>query len=99
MNVRHAAFVMHVGHWAGDPQCPGRPVNVIELDDVSVQVDVSDVRLLNSSACNKFHGCWSKRGSPRCHRTLQLASQELAEPGSVHIARFALTEASDTPLL
>ena len=20
-------------HWAGDPQCPGRPVNVIELED------------------------------------------------------------------
>ena len=49
INVRHAAFVMHVGHWAGDPQCPGPPVNVIELDDVSVQVDVSEVRLLNSS--------------------------------------------------
>ena len=51
------------GHWAGDPQCPGRPVNVIE-DEVqefepsqhtgtrqilSVQVDASDVRLLRTS--------------------------------------------------
>ena len=50
---------------AGDPQCPGRPVNVIELEDevqelepsqdagmrqiLSVQVDVSDVRLLRPS--------------------------------------------------
>ena len=46
------------GHQAGDPQCPGRPVNVIELEDevqelepiqdarkrqiLSVQADVSD---------------------------------------------------------
>ena len=53
------------GHWAGDPQCPGRPVNVIELEDkvqefernqdagmrqvLSVQVDVSHVRLLRPS--------------------------------------------------
>ena len=53
------------GHWARDPQCQGRPVNVIELEDevqefepnqdagtrqiLSVQVDVSDVRLLRPS--------------------------------------------------
>ena len=52
-------------HWAGDPQCPGRPVNVIELEDevqefepnqdagtrqiLTVEVDVSDVRLLRPS--------------------------------------------------
>ena len=50
---------------ARDPQCPGRPVNVIELEDevqefepnqdagtrqiLSVQVDVSDVRFLRPS--------------------------------------------------
>ena len=53
------------GSWAGDPQCQGRPVNVIELEDevqefelnqdagtrqiLSVQVDVSDVRFLRPS--------------------------------------------------
>ena len=30
-NVCHACG--QTGHWAGDPQCPGRPVNVIELED------------------------------------------------------------------
>ena len=67
---RKARSVCHAcgqtGHWAGDPQCPGRPVNVIELEDevrefepnqdagtrqiLSVQVDVSDVRFLRPSA-------------------------------------------------
>ena len=53
------------GQWAGDPQCPGRPVNMNELEDevqqfapnqdagmrqiLSVQVDVSTVRLLRPS--------------------------------------------------
>ena len=53
------------GRWAGDPQCPGLPVNVIEIEDevqefepnqdagtrqiLSVQVDVSDVRFLRPS--------------------------------------------------
>ena len=57
--------MVRLGHWAGDPQCPGRPVNVIELEDevqefepnqdagtrqiLSVQVDVSDVRFLRPS--------------------------------------------------
>ena len=64
LDKRKARSVCHAcgqtGHWAGDPQCPGRPVNVIELEDevqefepnqdagtrqiLSVQVDVSDVR-------------------------------------------------------
>ena len=55
----------HLGHWAGDPQCPGRPVNMIELEDevqefepnqdaetrqvLSVQVDDSEVRSLRPS--------------------------------------------------
>ena len=70
MDKRKARSVCHAcgqtGHWAGDPQCPGRPVNVIELEDevqefepsqdagtrqiLSAQVDVSDVRLLRPSA-------------------------------------------------
>ena len=37
LNKRKARSVCHAcgqtGHWAGDPQCPGRPVNVIELED------------------------------------------------------------------
>ena len=53
------------GHWAGDPPCPGRPVNLFELEDevqefesnqdagmrqvFSVQVDVAEVRSLRSS--------------------------------------------------
>ena len=52
-------------YWAGDPQCPGRLVNMIELEDqvqefepnqdagrrqiLSVQVDVSEVRSLRPS--------------------------------------------------
>ena len=67
-NEGHAASVMRVtrtGHWAGNPQCPLRPVNVIELEDevqefeqdqdagtrqiLSVQVDVSDVCFLRPS--------------------------------------------------
>ena len=59
-NVCHACN--QLGHFAGDPQCPGRPVNMIELEDevqefepnqdaetrqvLSVQVDVSEVRSL-----------------------------------------------------
>ena len=69
LDKRQARSVCHacgqLGHWAGDPQCPGRPVNVIELEDevqesepnqdagmrqvLSVQVDVPDVRLLQPS--------------------------------------------------
>ena len=69
LDKRKAHSVCHTcgqtGHWAGDPQCPGRPVNVIELEDevqefepsqdagtrqtLSVQVDVSDVRFLRPS--------------------------------------------------
>ena len=69
LDKRKARSVCHAcgqtGHWAGDPQCPGRPVNVIELEDevqefernqdagtrqiLSVQVDVSVVRLLRPS--------------------------------------------------
>ena len=69
LDKRKARSVCHAcgqtGHWAGDPQCPGRPVNVIEIEDevqefepnqdagtrqiLSVQVDVSDVRLLRPS--------------------------------------------------
>ena len=67
IHEKHAASVMRVARpdMAGDPQCPGRPVNVIELEDevqefepsqdtgtrqiLSVQVDVSDVRLLRPS--------------------------------------------------
>ena len=69
LDKRKARSVCHAcgqtGHWAGYPQRPGRPVNVIELEDevqefepnqdagtlqiLSVQVDVSDVRLLRPS--------------------------------------------------
>ena len=69
LDKRTARSVCHAcgqtGHWAGHPQCPGRPVTVIELEDevqefepsqdtgtrqiLSVQVDVSDVRLLRPS--------------------------------------------------
>ena len=69
LDKRKARSVCHAcgqtGHRAGDPQCPGRPVNVIELEDdvqefepnqdagtrqiLSVQVDVSDVRFLRPS--------------------------------------------------
>ena len=69
LDKRKARSVCHAcgqtGHWAGDPQCPGRPVNVIELEDevqefesiqdagtrqiLSEQVDVSDVRFLRPS--------------------------------------------------
>ena len=69
LDKRKARSVCHAWgqtrHWAGDPQCPGRPVNVIELEDevqefepnqdagtrqiLSVQVDVSDLRLLRPS--------------------------------------------------
>ena len=87
LDKRKARSVCHAcgqtGHWARDPQCPSRPVNVIELEDevqefepnqdagtrqiLSVQVDVSDVRLLRPSTrlvhCHEFHGCWSKRGA------------------------------------
>ena len=69
LDKRKARSVCHAcgqtGRWAGDPQCPGRPVNVIELEDevqefepsqdtgtrqiLSVQVDVSEVRLLRPS--------------------------------------------------
>ena len=69
LDKRKARSVCHAcgqtGHWPGDSQCPGRPVNVIELEDevhefepnqeagtrqiLSVQVDVSDVRLLRPS--------------------------------------------------
>ena len=91
LDKRKARSVCHAcgqtGHWAGDPQCPGRPVNVIELEDevqefepnqdtgtrqiLSVQVDVSDVRLLRPStrlvlAMNSMDV--GRRGSPRCHR-------------------------------
>ena len=64
LDKRKARSVCHAC-WAGDPQCPGRPVNVIELEDevqefepnqdtgtrqiLSVQVDVPDVRLLRPS--------------------------------------------------
>ena len=67
--------------WAGHPQCPDRPVDVIELEDavqefepnqdegmrqiLSVQVDVSDVRLLRPSTRCVIA---TKRRSPRCHR-------------------------------
>ena len=37
LDKRKASSVCHAcgqtGHWAGDPQCPGRLVNVIELED------------------------------------------------------------------
>ena len=66
---RKACRVCHacnqLGHWAGDPQCPGRHVDMIELEDevrefernqdtgmrqvLSVQVDVSEVRSLRPS--------------------------------------------------
>ena len=69
LDKRKARSICHAcgqtGHWAGDPQCPGRPVNVIELEDevqefepnqdagtrqiLSAQVDVSDVRFLRPS--------------------------------------------------
>ena len=69
LDKRKARSVCHAcgqtRHWAEDPQCPGRPVNVIELEDevqefepnqdagtrqiLSVQVDVSDVRFLRPS--------------------------------------------------
>ena len=69
LDKRKARSVCHAcgqtGHWAGDHQCPGRLVNVIELEDevqefepnqdagtreiLSVQVDVSDVRFLHTS--------------------------------------------------
>ena len=69
LDKRKARSVYHAcgqtGHWAGDPQCPGRPVIVTELEDevqefepsqdtgtrqiLSVQVDVSDVRFLRPS--------------------------------------------------
>ena len=69
LDKRKARSVCHAcgqtGHWARDPQCPGRPVNVIELEDevqefepnqdagtrqiLSVQVDVSDLRFLRPS--------------------------------------------------
>ena len=69
LDKRKARSVCHAcgqtGHWAGDPLCPGRLVNVIELEDdvqefepnqdagtrqiLSVQVDVSDVRFLRPS--------------------------------------------------
>ena len=66
---RKARGVCHAcnqhGHWAGDPQCPGRPVDKIELENevqefepnqdarmrqvLSVQDDVSEVRSLRPS--------------------------------------------------
>ena len=39
---------------------------------LSVQVDVSDVRFFDPPhvlvLAMEFHGCWTKEGSPRCHR-------------------------------
>ena len=69
LDKRKARSVCHacnqLGHCARDRQCPGRPVNMIELQDdvqefetnqnagmrqvLSVQVDVPDVRLLRPS--------------------------------------------------
>ena len=56
-NVCHAC--VQTGHWAKDPQCPRRPVNVIEQlqpnqdtgtrQILSMQVDVSDVQFLRPS--------------------------------------------------
>ena len=74
-------------HGARDPRCSGRPVNVIELEDevqefepnqdagtrqtLSVQVDVSDVRLLRPTtrlvlAMNSMDV--GRREGARCHR-------------------------------
>ena len=116
LDKRKARSVCHAcgqtGHWAGDPQCPGRRVNVIELEDevtefepnqdagtrqiLSVQVDVSDVRFLHAScACREFHGRWTKRGSPRCHRRCS-PIHSCWTPGIVRIVKSVLKEVLDT---
>ena len=103
------------GHWAGDPQCPGRPVDVIELEDqvqefepsqdtgtrqiLSVQVDVSDVRLLRPStrlvlAVNSMDV--GRREGAAVSSTLQLVTQLLEELGIVRTVEAVLKEVSDT---
>ena len=119
LDKRKARSVCHAcgqtGHWARDPQCPSRPVNVIELEDevqefepnqdagtrqiLSVQVDVSDVRLLRPStrlvlAMNSMDV--GRREEPAVSSTLQPGTELLEEPGTVRIVKSVLKEVLDT---
>ena len=53
LHKRKARSVCHAcgqtGHWAGDPQCPGRPVNVIELEDEVQEIERNATNSVSAS--------------------------------------------------
>ena len=103
LDKRKARSVCHAcdqtRHWARDPQCPGRPVNVIELDDevqefepnqdagtrqvLSVQFDVSDVRPPRPFTRLKLRHCSPLHSSWQSLRPCQI----LAERGIRHLIK------------